>query len=105
MFWGFSEVDGWYYTEKWNYYQRCEGNVVAYIEKMFGFYRVHVTTRGQLGMCDIEFRNESFNIAHDMAMQLLEKYKDKNKDDLWGDYYSPHNPNGYWQIIYYKKDL
>lgn len=99
MIWGYTEVEGWFYTNKWNYYQRCEGNVVAYIERMFGFYRVHVTYRGVLSMCDIEYRTEGMNFedAKTKALELLDKYKDaSNKQDLWNDYYSPYNPVGHW---------
>jgi hypothetical protein len=103
MIWGYTQLDGWFYTEKWGYYQRCEGNMVAYIEKMYGFYRVHVTKRGHLGVCDIEYRNEDFNIALEKAMELLDKYKDAEKEDLSNDYYSPWNPKGYWQTVYHKR--
>lgn len=101
--WGYTEIDGWFYTKQWNYYQRCEGRVVAYIELYYGYYRVHVTFRGQLGMCDIEYRNEDLYMALSKAMELLHKYKDSNdKYELHSDYYSPHNPKGYWQTIYNK---
>lgn len=104
MIWGLTEIDGWFYTKKWNYYQRCEGHVVSYIENMIGFYRVHVTYRGQLGLCDIEYRNRDFDQALEKAMELLEKYKDiEDKKELHTDYYSPHNPKGYWQTEYYKE--
>jgi hypothetical protein len=97
MIWGHNQIEGWFYTDRWKYYQRCEGNVVAYIEKMIGFYRVHVTERGHLGVCDIEYRNQDFNIALLKAVELLEKYKDAEKIELQKDYHSPYNPKGYWQ--------
>ena len=96
MNWGITEIDGWFYTPKWRYYQRCEGNVVAYIEKMVGFYRLHVTWKGQLGMCDIEYWNEDFDLALNKAVKLLDKYKDSEKEDLWNNFFSPHNLNGFW---------
>jgi len=103
LIWG-EGIDGWFYTKKWMYYQRCEGKVVSYIERMIGFYRVHITFRGELGICDIEFRHEEFDQAMEKAMELLDKYKDAEiKTELQKDYYSPHNPEGYWQTIYYKK--
>ncbi|MEC0276834.1 hypothetical protein [Peribacillus frigoritolerans] len=103
MIWGYTELEGWHYAKKWGYYQRCEGPVVAYIERMLSFYRVHVTWRGQLGMCDIEYRNESFDGAKEKALELLAKYKDAaDKADLHKDYFSPFNSEGYWQTVYYK---
>lgn len=101
MIWGQLEVDGWFFTKKWNYYQRRVGMASSYIEKMIGFYRVHVTRSGALGMCDIEYRTEDLTSAFTKAEELLDKYKDsKEKSALWEDYYSPHNPNGYWQKDY-----
>jgi hypothetical protein len=100
MIWGYSKLDGWHYAEKWGYYQRTEGRVVAYIERYFGFYRVHVTTRGNLGVCDIEYRNEDFDVALKKALELLDKYKNSEKSDLHKDYYSPNNIEGYWHVEY-----
>lgn len=100
MIWGYTEIDEWFFTKQWNYYQRCEGNVVAYIEKMIGFYRVHVTERGDLGACDIEYRNEDFDDVFEFAEEYLVKYKNATKKDLWKDFYSPNNPEGYWVKIY-----
>ena len=100
MILGKTQIDGWFFTDTWNYYQRCEGNVVAYIEEMTGFYRLHVTIRGNLGVCDIEYRNESFVLSLQKAHELLEKYKDAEKEDLEKDFYSPWNPEGFWQKVY-----
>lgn len=101
MIWGITEIDGWFYVDRWGYYQRCEGRVVSYIERMYGFYRVHVTWRGELGFCDIEYRDESFDRALAKAAKLLATYnKSTDKKDLHKDYFSPHNPDGYWQTVY-----
>jgi hypothetical protein len=100
VLWGYDEVDGWFFSNKWNYYQKRKGMASSYIEAMFGFYRVHVTYSGGLGMCDIEYRDKSPQKAFKMAESLLDKYKDKEKHEFWNDYWSPHNPNGYWQKEY-----
>lgn len=99
--WGYFEVENWFFSKKWNYYQRRRGMASSYVEQMIGFYRVHVTFSGQLGMCDIEYRSESLSHAFEKAEELLEQYKDaKEKSELWNDYYSPHNPKGYWHTEY-----
>jgi len=103
MIWGVTEVDGWFYSSNWNYYQKRIGNASSYVEKMMGFYRVHVTFSGRLNICDIEYRDEDVNIAFEKAEELLHKYKDaKVKSELHKDYWSPNNPEGYWQKEYYK---
>lgn len=103
LIWGFTQVDGWFFSKRWNYYQNRRGNASSYVEQMIGFYRVHVTFSGQLGVCDIEYRTESSSQAFEMAETLLDKYKDaKDRYELWKDYWSPNNPEGYWQTEYYK---
>lgn len=102
MIWGHTEIEGWFFTNKWRYYQKRLGMASSYVEMYYGYYRVHVTFSGQLGMCDIEYRSESLSQAFEKAEELLEKYKDKEKHEFWTDYYSPHNPEGYWQKEYKK---
>lgn len=103
MIWGITEVEGWFFTTKWNYYQKRVGNASSYVEKMLTYYRVHVTFSGPLGFCDIEYRSQDINEAFSKAEELLDKYKDaKEKTELHKDYWSPHNPRGYWQTEYYK---
>jgi hypothetical protein len=103
MIWGITEVEGWFFSHRWNYYQQRKKNVSSYIEKYFGFYRVHVTYAGALGLCDIEYRNEDFETARMKAEELLEKYQEATKEEIQNDYYSPHNPEGYWQTVYNKR--
>lgn len=103
MIWGHTEIAGWFFSKKWNYYQKRNKNVSSYIEKYMGFYRVHVTRAGELGICDIEYRAESFDVALIKAEELLEKYKEATKEGIQQDYYSPHNPEGYWQTVYTKR--
>ncbi|PGO60632.1 hypothetical protein [Priestia megaterium] len=101
MIWGYTKVDGWFFTTKWNYYQKRVGMASSYVERMIGFYRVHVTYSGVLSICDIEYRTEDFGEAFKKAEELLEKYKNaKDKSELQADYYSPFNPEGYWQTEY-----
>lgn len=103
MLWGIDQVDGWFFTNKWNYYQNRKGMASSYVEKMIGFYRVHVTYSGPLSMCDIEIRKDTPEEAFKVANEYLEKYKNAtDKRELWNDYYSPHNPEGFWQTIYYR---
>jgi hypothetical protein len=104
MMWGYDQVEGWFFSKKWNYYQNRKGNVSSYVENYIGFYRIHVTYSGALGMCDIELRRDTPKEAFAIAEEYLEKYKDtKEKRELWQDYYSPHNPEGYWEKEY-KRD-
>lgn len=106
MIWGLDQVDGWFFTNKWFYYQQRRGMASSYVEKMMGFYRVHVTYSGALGMCDIEIRKETPEEAFKIAEEYLDKYKDaKVKSELWEDYYSPHNPKGYWHTEYKRRYL
>lgn len=105
MFWGHTEVDGWFFSPKWHYYQQRRGMASSYVERMIGFYRVHVTYSGKLNMCDIEIRKDTAEEAFAIAEEYLEKYKDaKDKTELWKDYYSPHNLDGYWMKEYKKGD-
>lgn len=106
---GLTVVDGWFFSKRMNYYQNRKGMASSYIERMIGFYRVHVTFSGPLGMCDIEIRKDTLEESFTIANKYLEKYKGaKRKEELWEDYYSPHNPKGYWTVEYpnrYKKEL
>jgi hypothetical protein len=103
VIWGLTEIGGWHFASRFSYYQRCEGRVVSYIERMMGFYRVHVTWRGRLGYCDIEYRAEKFDDALQQAQKFLDMYnKATEQEELWKDYWSPHNIKGYWQTKYYK---
>ncbi len=77
------------FSQKWNYYQKTEGRAVAYVQRYIGFYCLQVYERGQLGVCDIEYRTENFQEAVDKALEFLEVYKDKNKHDMAKDYWSP----------------
>lgn len=104
MIWGHTKIRGWFFSPEFHYYQKCSGRVVSYIEKYGYFYRVHVTFRGDLGMCDIEYRNPDFNEALAKAEELLEKYKDASKkEDLHNDFYCPYNREGFWQKHYNTK--
>lgn len=100
ILWGFEQVDGWHFSQKWNYYQRTEGRAVAYIQRYIGFYCLQVYERGLLGVCDIEYRTEDFQEAVDKALEFLDKYKDKDSSEMAKDYWSPHNKQGYWQVDY-----
>lgn len=103
--WGHSQREGWFYTNQWHYYQQRRGNVSSYVERMMGFYRVHVTYSGRLDMCDIEIRKEDLSEAFKIAEEYLEKYRNvESKSILQQDYYSPHHPNGWWKLYMDFKD-
>lgn len=101
MIWGRTQREGWFFTPTFHYYQQRKGKASSYVEQMIGFYRVHVTYSGPLGMCDIEIRKDTPEEAFAIAEEYLAKYQHaQTKQELWGDYYSPHNPEGYWQTVY-----
>lgn len=102
VLWGIEEVNGWHFSQKWNYYQKTKGRAVAYIQRYIGFYCLQVYERGALGICDIEYRTENFQEAVDKALEFLETYQDKNKTDMAKDYWSPYNKEGFWQTEYKK---
>lgn len=97
MLWGFEKVDGWFFSKTFNYYQKTNGRAVSYVQRYKGFYCLQVYERGHLGICDIEYRTEDFQEAINKGLEFLETYKDRTKEDMAKDYWSPHNPSGYWQ--------
>lgn len=99
---GIEKVEGWFFSDTFRYYQQTRGRAVAYVSKYIGFYCLQVYERGQLTMCDIEYRTGTFEEAIQKGEQFLDKYQDKERKDMWTDHYSPHNRVGYWQTEYKK---
>lgn len=103
MLWGFEQVDGWFFSKKWNYYQKVQGNVVAYVQKQAGYYCLQLYETGVLFTCDVEYHTESHQEAFEKGLEFLEKYKDKMSQDMATDFWSPNNPQGYWQTVHKNK--
>lgn len=98
ILWGFEQVDGWHFFTEVELLS--EGRAVACVQQYIGFYCLQVYERGFLGICDIEYHTENFQEAVDKALEFLEKYKDKDSNEMAKDYWSPHNKEGYWQNRY-----
>jgi hypothetical protein len=99
MIWGYTEVDGWFYSKQWNYYQRTNGRVVCYIQKqLYGRCILQLYIRGQMGICDLEHRVEDGDPTplFKLGEAWLEEFEDGNKEVIHKHEYSPHNPIGYW---------
>ncbi|WP_341323337.1 hypothetical protein NSQ62_07655 [Solibacillus sp. FSL H8-0523] len=101
--WSITEIPGWHYAEKWMYYQKTNGRVVCYIsQRLFDGYILQLYKRGEMFICDIEYRSHDLHELLTLADEWLETYKDGNLEAIHSHYYSPHNPQGYWEIEYKK---
>lgn len=101
MIWGISEIPGWHYADKWGYYQKTNGRVVCYISKrLFDGFILQTYKRGRMSICDIEYRSNSLTELTELADKWLVEYKEGSLVDLHNNYYSPHNPKGYWAVDY-----
>lgn len=104
MIWGFTEIEGWFYVKKFNYYQKTNGRAVAYvIKRAFSGYTVQVYKRGRMHYCDIEKRFSEHSEAFEYALEMLNKYESGNQEEMHQDYYSPWNLDGYWETEYYRE--
>ncbi|MGA4519247.1 hypothetical protein ACPA0F_18475 [Solibacillus silvestris] len=101
MIWGVTKIPEWHYAEKWGYYQKTNGRVVCYIQrKLMTGYIMQLYKRGQMGICDIEYRSEDLNELLQLADEWLLQYQDGNLEEIHQHYYSPHNNAGYWVVEY-----
>ena len=79
------------------YYQKTNGRVVCYISiRLFDGYNLQLYKRGELGICDIEYRSKDLNELVALAEEWLVTYQDGNLEDIHNHHYSPHNHEGYW---------
>lgn len=91
--------EGWFFNN-FGVIQKTQGRVYCYINRMIGFYTLQLYGRGNVFMCDLEIRSEDLQEMFDQAEKWLEQYKDGDMKKVHSDYYSPHNPQGYWFLEY-----
>jgi len=92
---------GWFYSEKFNYWQKTKGKVVVYVSRLIFGYQAQLYYRGQLGFCELEVRTNSKGEAGYLKMFVLaeiwlEKYQDGDSEKISKDIYHISNPNGVW---------
>lgn len=103
LIWGFTEIDDWFFSDKWNYYQRVQGKVVVYVGRMlFGQYNIQLYLKGGLSdYCALERRSENPHELFEVGEEWLNEFEDGDVEKLRTHYYAPFNPEGWWQTVYW----
>ncbi len=91
--------EGWFYNN-FGVLQKTKGRVYCYIARYSGFFCLQLYERKNVGICDLEIRSENLEEMFKQADEWLEQYKDGDMKKVHADYYSPHNPKGYWMLEY-----
>ena len=93
--------EGWFYNN-FDVIQKTHGRVYCYIQAYFGFYCLQLYVRGNVSICDLEFRDENLDLLFTKADEWLTTYEDGNLKNIYADWWSPKNPKGYWNTVYKK---
>jgi chitinase len=93
--------NGWFYSEKFNYWQKTEGRVVAYVTELICGYQVQLYHRGQIGFCELEARTndntkEGYKKMFMLGEMWLLTYSDGDFEKINNDKFHISNPNGVW---------
>ena len=101
---GFSKddlPDGWKYNN-FGVIQKTKGRVYCYIGRQIGFYNLQLYKRKNVSYCDLEIRDTDIKVLFDQAEKWFEQYSDGDLEKIHSDWWSPHNPAGYWAVEYKK---
>jgi hypothetical protein len=101
MFNSIEAPSDWFYSEKFNYWQKTEGRVVAYVSEIIYGYQVQLYHRGQISFCELEARTnnktqEGYKKLFFLAEMWLLIYSDGDFEKINNDNYHIANPNGVW---------
>jgi hypothetical protein len=96
-------MDGWYYSSKYDHWQKVNDCVYAYVTPMaWGYYKAQLYMRATTALCSLEVRTENdVQKMFSLAEEWLTKYADGNMEKIVKDKYSIDNPNGVWGKNFY----
>lgn len=94
----------WYYTKEFNVFQKKEDRVYVYIGSHgINSFKIQLYQAGDTGMCELEYRDDSFWKCYEVAEEWLYEFSKGDVSAIRRHTFSPHNPEGYWQTVYYKR--
>lgn len=101
MFKNIHTPEGWFYSDKFNYWQKTEGRVVAYVSQIIYGFQVQLYHRGQISFCELEARTDNntetgYKKLFFLAEMWLLIYSDGDFQKIQNDTYHISNPNGVW---------
>jgi hypothetical protein len=93
--------EGWFYSEKFNYWQKVEGKVVVYISELIYGYQVQLYYKGKIDFCELEARTnmkteKGYKKLFMIGEMWLLNYSDGDSKKIQNDQYHISNPNGVW---------
>ncbi|MEF3304259.1 hypothetical protein [Paenibacillus sp. GYB003] len=96
--WGMT-VDGWFFSPKFQYYQKCAGRVVCYVEQMTFMHRLVLYPRGKVYVCSLEARTGTGvdpDVLFHMGESWLRQYASADEEQIHKDIYAVNNLEGVW---------
>jgi hypothetical protein len=100
-YWG-APLEGWFFSERFNYYQRVNGKAVVYLERqMYPGYVIKFYLKGGIAVCSLEARlnihgSSTLDELLELAERWLSDYGDGDLARIRKDKYSIENPDGVW---------
>lgn len=94
-------TDGWFYSKKFNHYQKVNKNVYCYVSRLIYGYMVQLYFRGETGYCELEARTadrglEGLEKMLKLGDEWLGKYGDSSREEVWKDFFHVFNAEGAW---------
>lgn len=92
---------GWFYSEKFDYWQKTRDKVVVYVSRLLYGYQVQLYYRGQISFCELEARTSDVDETGYLKMFVLgeiwlDKYSDGDSEKINNDDFHIANPKGVW---------
>jgi hypothetical protein len=92
---------GWFYSDKFGYWQKTRGKVVVYVSELIYGFQVQLYYRGQISFCELEARTSDQDETGYLKMFVLgeiwlDKYNDGNSEKINNDSFHIANPKGVW---------
>jgi hypothetical protein len=92
---------GWFYSDKFDYWQKTRGEVVVYVSSLIYGFQVQMYYRGKISFCELEARTSDQDEFGYLKMFVLgeiwlDKYSDGDSDKINNDSFHIANPKGVW---------
>jgi len=90
---GYLEKEGWFFTKKFNVYQRVNQDVYVYVSRQFGFYTLQLYQRGTTSLCTLEARSESnLDALFELGESWLKEFEKYDENQIQSCPYYIGNP-------------